>query len=58
MIKGFEIRKIALVYDIEVWDKNRLTLFTPPLTSETVKKLDRTKVATFLEEYLSRGYHQ
>lgn len=57
-IKGFDIRKTQIFYDVEVWDKNDQIRFVPPLSSETVKKLDRAKVVTFLEDCLARGFHQ
>ncbi len=50
------MRDEEIYYDVEVWDKNGQTFFVPPLSSETVKKIDNLKVANFLEECLMRGY--
>ena len=57
-IKGYELKNNQITYEAEVWDKNGQTLFVPPLSSETVKKIDKAKLATFLQDCLVRDYHE
>ena len=47
-IKGYEFKNCEMSYEVDVWDKNGQTFFVPPLSSETVKKIDKVKLTSFL----------
>ena len=54
-IKGYHVVNNEIFYYVDVWDKNGQTMFVPPLSAETVIKMDRVKVAMFLQDCLIRG---
>jgi hypothetical protein len=57
-IKGYHVVNSEIFYHVDFLDKNGQTLFVPPLPAETVLKMDRAKVAMFLQDSLIRGIEQ
>lgn len=54
-IKSYNLAQNQIFYQVDVYDKNGQTMFVPPLSSDAVNKLDRVKLAMFLQDCIIRG---
>lgn len=55
-VKGYELKNGQILYEVEASDKNGQNFFIPPQPSDVIMKFDPTKLASFLQDCMLRGY--